>query len=167
MLGGGIVDGRIGIYSRTRNNNLLVDLQGVWSFSLNRSGKPVSDQRNWEKIMVPSPWEHQGHFKYDGYAWYRKTFVLPAGGIDEPLVLLLGRIDDFDEAYLNGKLIGETNDHRRYGSSNSWLEKRAYPIQKDALRRNGENVLEVLVYDMGNTGGIYEGTIGIATQSAY
>jgi len=168
MLAGGIVDGRrIGIYRRYRDNNLLVDLQGVWSFAISRSGKPVTDNRAWQNIMVPSPWEHQGHFKYDGYAWYRKTFELPPDSGKEPLILLLGLIDDFDEVYLNGKFIGETNDHRPYGSSRSWEQKRAYPIPENTLRRKGENVIEVLVHDMGNAGGIYDGTVGIATKSAY
>jgi hypothetical protein len=36
---------------------------------------------------------------------------------DEEIVLLLGKIDDFDRAYLNGKKIGKTYDGERFGSS--------------------------------------------------
>ena len=80
---------------------------------------------------------------------------------------MLGKIDDFDRVYLNGKLIGKTKDHEGFGASNSYREDRAYPIPADALRRNGSNTIEILVEDIGNIGGIYEGIIGITTKDNY
>ena len=122
-----------------------------------------------KKIIVPAPWEHQGYFKYDGYGWYKKTFSVPdnlVGNTDEDLVLLVGKIDDFDKTYLNGKLVGTTNDGRRYGQSSSFGELRAYTIPTNLLKK-GTNTIEILVEDMGNVGGIYEGPVGIATRTAY
>jgi sialate O-acetylesterase len=86
---------------------------------------------------------------------------------DVDLILLLGRIDDFDKTYLNGKLIGQTKDGRPYGDSHSFEELRAYKIPTGLLKTSGVNTIEVFVEDMGNIGGIYEGPVGITTTTIY
>jgi beta-galactosidase/beta-glucuronidase len=166
-LGGGIIEGNLGIYRSTKSR-MLVDLQGLWDFV------PVGDREDkeaieWRKIIVPSPWEHQGYYKYDGLAWYKRSFLIDAKIIDneEDLVLILGKIDDFDKTYLNGKVIGRTNDGEPYGQSQSYNKLRAYTIPLHLLKKNAPNTIEVLVEDMGNVGGIYEGPVGIATRTAY
>jgi hypothetical protein len=164
--GGGIIDGRLGIY-RTKKNNLLLDLQGIWSFAVSRDVKPIKNEAVWKRIMAPGAWDHQGYYKYDGFAWYKKEFLVPTNFSGEDLVLLLGKIDDFDQTYLNGKLIGVTNDHERYGESESYQENRVYIIPPALLKKGQQNTIEILVEDMGNTGGIYEGPIGITTRSTY
>lgn len=164
---GGIVEGNIGIYSLYEGPRFLVDLNGIWSFALSRKGDRVDDARAWQKIMVPSPWEQQGFNKYDGFAWYKRTFKLPANFTTQPVVLLLGKIDDFDKVYFNGKLIGSTNDGRPYGASSSYQKERVYNIPPELLKRGAENTIEVLVLDVGTVGGIYEGRVGITTRAGY
>ena len=168
--GGGIVDGDLGIH-RAPKSRMIVDLRGLWYFHLSEDGEPIknSDPKEWEKIMVPSPWEHQGFPRYDGFAWYKRSFTIDDKYInaDEDLVLLLGKIDDFDKTYLNGKLIGSTNDRRSYGNSRSYVETRAYNIPYNLLKKGAPNIIEVQVEDMGNVGGIYEGAIGITTRTIY
>jgi hypothetical protein len=164
-ISGGIVDGDIGIFLSPASR-LLIDLQGLWYFSTAWEGDAVSSIKDWKKIMVPSPWEHQG-FKYDGFAWYKRTFTLPVQVTNEQLILLLGKIDDFDKVYVNGKLIGSTSDYKAYGSSESYQKLRAYTIPPNILKKTGENTIEVLVEDMGNVGGIYEGPVGITTRAKY
>lgn len=164
--GGGIIEGNLGIY-RTKKNQLLLDLQGVWSFSTSWFGKPIKEASEWVDIIVPGPWEHQGFPKYDGFAWYKRTFTFPENLVSNDLVLLLGKIDDFDKVYLNGQLIGSTNDHRSYGNSESYSRTRVYDIPVKALKQKGSNTLEILVEDMGNIGGIYEGPVGITTRTSY
>jgi hypothetical protein len=157
---GGIVDGSPGIYRIKVNASLLVDLQGVWSFAYSKYGFRPKEDTEWQNILVPSAWEFQGH-KYDGYAWYKRTFKLPPNFTKDDVVLELGKIDDFDKVYVNGKLIGATNDREPFGMSSSYLEDRIYNLPQELLNRAGENTIEVLVEDMGNVGGIYEGIIGI------
>lgn len=161
-LSGGIVDGAIGIY-KARASHMIVDLQGLWDFAVTRSESVKPD--DWNKVMVPSMWEHQGYPKYDGYAWYRKSFELPTSLPSENLYLLAGKIDDFDKVYLNGKLIGATRDNRSMGFSQSYEKLRAYEIPKSILKSEGANLLEVFVEDMGLGGGIYEGPVGVITES--
>ncbi len=166
-LGGGIIEGNLGIFRQERNKNLLVDLQGIWMFAPGGEGAAPKNEEDWVKLMVPGPWEHQGYPKYDGFAWYRKTFTLPANSSTEDLVLILGKIDDFDKTYINGKLIGSTNDHKPFGLSTAFARDRVYAIPASLLNKSGINTIEILVEDMGNIGGLYEGVVGITTKSNY
>ncbi len=159
--GGGIIDGNLGIFRTYRSGTLYFDLQGVWSFAISKDGGPITHEGDWHRIMVPGAWEHAGYYKYDGYAWYRRTFTLPADYNGEPLSLLLGKIDDFDVTYVNGHKVGVTNDHRQYGGSHSYLEYRVYDLPAGVLKAKGVNTIEVYVEDMGNIGGIYEGPVGL------
>jgi len=164
--GGGLIEGDLGIY-RAEHSKLLIDLQGIWSFGKSWFGNPIKQESEWGKIIVPGAWENQGFPKYDGFAWYKRTFTVPEGTSTNDLILLIGKIDDFDKVYLNGQLIGSTNDRRPYGSSESYSKSRAYKIPSKLLKTNGPNKLEILVEDMGNVGGIYEGPVGITTRSNY
>jgi sialate O-acetylesterase len=148
---------------------MIVDLSGIWQFAKTSNQKALEANAEWNKIMVPSAWEHQGYHKYDGYAWYRRTFTLPANFSekDDEIVLIMGKIDDFDKTYVNGKLVGQTNDGEEYGWSRSYEKLRVYKMPDGLLKKNAANVIEVLVKDMGNIGGIYEGPVGISTRTAY
>ncbi|MBL6446052.1 beta galactosidase jelly roll domain-containing protein [Fulvivirga sp. 29W222] len=161
---GGISSGRLGIYASSYSSSLIVDLQGVWSFRIDARGYMKTD---WEQIMVPIPWEPQGYENYDGWATYKKSFVLPAGTSVENLVLVLGKIDDFDRTYLNGKLIGITRDDRPLGKSISYYESRAYTIPPGLIKLNEKNTIIIEVEDIGMTGGIWKGPVGVTTATKY
>lgn len=170
--GGGIIKGSIGIYERRMDRYDAMQLGGIWKI---RDGDrdewkdPFYDDGDWQDAMVPNFWRSLKKFRPNrGVAWYRKEFTLPPNLRDEEeLVVVLGKIDDFDKTYLNGHLIGFTNDNRRYGSSNSWQEYRIYVLLDRYLNRDGPNVLSVQVEDMGGNAGIYEGPIGICSIEYY
>lgn len=160
-LEGGIVRGDPGIYRRPKSESLLIDLAGIWEFRRGRS-----DRNEWEPIMAPVAWERDGHNHYDGFAWYRKTFILPEGYENRDLLFIGGKMDDFDQTYVNGQLIGSTNDGQRFGRSQSFSRSRVYRIPAHVLRP-GENVITILIEDIGNVGGIYEGPLGITTEGLW
>ncbi len=159
---GGIVDGKPGIYSGDPNTPMQINLQGIWQF---QTGKSYKEER-WEDVMVPVPWESEGHRNYDGFAWYKRKFTLPDNLYGQDLVFIGGKIDDFDVVYINGQKIGETNDHRPFGSSMSFSKLRVYTIPTNIVWK-GENTITIQVEDIGNIGGIYEGPIGITTRELY
>ena len=165
---GGIIHGNVGIYTTEGVPTLTVGLEGVWSFKQGDDSQWKNRYFNdddWDVVRVPSPWEKQGQKRYDGYGWYRKTIRFTEEQVKEPLVLLVGKIDDFDQTYFNGKLIGSTNDGRRFGASRSFLKVRAYDIPQDLIKVGQTNTIAIRVLDIGNIGGIYEGPVGILPKS--
>ena len=170
---GGIVRGRVGIYKNKNDLDLLLTLEGSWKFALrdDLDRKRIEyDDSNWKAVMVPAAWETQGFRNYDGFAWYRKKFIIPERLRGEYLVLILGKIDDIDEVYLNGRLIGKTGSFKDISwktPSTEWLEIRAYEIEPEDIRYGETNTLAVRVYDGLVQGGIYEGPIGIARYQDY
>lgn len=175
-LDGGIVSGDIGIYTNSIEQEPDINLSGIWNFKtgddLKWSGKNYNDS-NWIKIMVPAHWEIQGFSDYDGFAWYRKTFYLSENYSEENMILLLGQIDDIDQAFVNGTFVGSTGKWNfqdkptSFNDNQEWLEKRVYSVPNKILNFGGYNTIAVRVYDGVGEGGIYNGTIGLITQNKY
>lgn len=172
VLDGGILKGNIGIYVREDLPEDVYLLEGIWDF---KSSDRTNRNGPWREIMVPSFWKSMkfmhGYKKgitFSGMATYEKTFMLPEFLQDENnLVVVLGKIDDFDEVFLNGVKIGETNDHKPFGASDSYRQYRVYGLYESSLNRYGVNTLTVQVTDLGGDAGIYEGPIAITTTEQY
>ncbi len=175
MLEGGIVNGRIGIYNKQYDIDFEILLEGIWKFTLGDKEKYKSvnfDDTYWDNVIVPSAWEFQGYADHDGYAWYRKSVIIPRKYKGEKLVLLVGQIDDIDETFLNGKRIGKTGYLGDYGEWNhfhgdEYLEFRAYKLDEDYILFEQQNTIAVRVFDGMIHGGIYEGPVGIVTYENY
>ncbi|MEM7235955.1 MAG: acetylxylan esterase, partial [Planctomycetota bacterium] len=153
-----------------------LDLSKGWRFQRGDDSSwssPTLDDAAWKPIAVGRAWEKAGHSGYDGYAWYRLKFRLPASWKRDPqlarngkLLVQLGYIDDVDQTWLNGELIGSTgsfpDDYQP-----AYRERRRYLVSADKIRWEGDNVLAVRVYDGSRDGGLYSGSysIGICSWS--
>lgn len=113
---------------------------------------------NWKSISPGAIWENQGYQGYDGIAWYRQTLTIPSnlrkeiekeGGI----TIHLGTIDDADQTFFNGTLIGETGKFTPHFQSAYDIERR-YFIPLKAIRWDQPNVLAIRVYDDAGGGGL-------------
>jgi len=182
QLEGGLVKGKIGLYPTKDDVHILseleidINLTGIWKFKIGDKivwANKEHDDSDWIDIFVPAFWETQGYQNYNGFAWYRKTFLLPEEFADHKMVLLLGKIDDIDQTYLNGKLIGSIGDWRfedvpmHFNDNSEWETLRAYFIPDDLLLPGDENTIAVRVYDGFIDGGIYEGPIGFVAQEKF
>jgi sialate O-acetylesterase len=174
QLSGGIIKGDVGIYGFESNLVFDINLAGNWKFHIGDEmiwkEKKFNDS-SWANLIVPSKWENQGFKEYDGYAWYRKTIQIPDALFDKNLFLLLGKIDDLDQTFINGQLIGSTGELENipedFIGRNEWNEKRSYLIPKNLKSSDGIYTIAIRVYDGFRDGGIYEGPIGIITREKY
>ena len=164
-LSGGMVGGQPAIMEQDLPQP-LVDLAGVWKLSASdeaRFALPATADVDFAEVVVPGAWDDQGRADFDGHLWYRRHFSLAPQSRAE-LVLLLGVIDDEDEVYLNGRLIGQI----RQGEAEEavWRLPRAYPFSGDVLLPGEEaNVLAVRVHDVRGHGGIISGPVGVMTAA--
>ena len=169
---GGIVGSKIALCVDEDEDFLDMNLAGTWKFSFvdDKNWKNTEfDDSRWDNILVPMNWESQGHFDYDGYGYYRKTFNLPDNLLQQKLYLSLGKIDDYDKVFLNGECIGEVSPSRNMSEFHvhrgEYFTKRVYEIPKKLIK-SGSNTVAVKVYDKGLVGGIYEGPIGIMNEKS-
>ncbi len=164
---GGMVKGTPTIYFEVDVLEDFYSLEGVWKFTTRRDSyweELDYDDDEWENIVVPSYWRSKHIKKSGGFGWYRKEFTIPSRLRDKDIFLILGKIDDFDYTYVNGKLVGRTKDFLPFGESNSWSELRVYKVPRELLNQTGKNVISVAVEDIGIDAGIYDGPIGIAEK---
>ena len=166
---GGIVYGSPGIYIAGESLMLLQNFYGPWKFTARNSASYSQiefNDDNWDELLVPEYWDNQGYKSFDGTAWYRKKFKIDFNyDPNETYYLVLGKIDDFDETYLNGKLIGHTSDRMPINESQSYNAVRIYEIPEGLLDKSRDNVIAIKVEDIGIDGGIYTGPIGITSYT--
>jgi len=181
-LEGGIIRGPVGLAMTKSDNRVITDLDldlnlsGIWKFDTgdwDEWRKTDYDDSKWDTIFVPAYWEAQGYKDYDGFAWYRKSFIFPQKFTDKKMVLMLGKIDDIDQTFVNGQLVGSVGDWNfnkvplSFNQNDEWQAIRGYYIPDNLLKPGEENVISVRVYDGFIDGGIYQGPIGLITQDKY
>lgn len=143
------------------------ELPVSWKFITQDSiqfAEPGYNDDHWSTVAVPGQWETQGFQNYDGYAWYRVDFSVPTSALKQDLYLLLGKIDDVDDTFLNGIPVGSMGKFPPKDES-AWNKQRVYHLKANVLKRY--NTLAIRVYDGGAPGGIIGGLIGLYTKKTY
>ncbi len=93
-----------------------ISLSGEWRFAADPDGvwevegwiEPGFDDSSWVVVNVPHTWNVMADYAdYEGVAWYRRTFVLPAEAEDAHLRLRLDAVFYLARVWLNGEYLGE------------------------------------------------------------
>ncbi|MBB6109891.1 Putative Ig domain-containing protein [Mucilaginibacter lappiensis] len=142
-----------------------VSLTKGWKLAIGDSAQwasPTYNDQHWQAVNVAQSWEQEGHPGYDGFGWYRIHVVIPSSlkqnaFLKDSLRINLGSVDDNDEVYLNGKLIGRFGGKTGDIKTGSFYGPRTYTIAANnpAILWDKENVLAVRIFDTGGDGGIY------------
>ena len=132
---------------------------GQWRFQKGDDAAwkvPGFDDNSWQSVTLPDTWEHHSDYTNDNvYGWFRRHVEIPAECKGKDFDLLLGRIDDVDEVWLNGERIGGTGSFPP-DFSTAWDVQRRYRVPASLVRGDGSDVLAVRVFDRSGNGGIYE-----------
>jgi hypothetical protein len=152
-------------------------LTSGWKFIQGDSAEysePGYNDSGWKNIGVDKIWEEQGYEPYDGFAWFRLKVTIPSkvykeAYLQDSLKIFLGKINNFDQTFLNGKILGingkTVEENTVLDSSflkaptNLWDFERRYVISAKDPRIiwDKENVIAVRVFDQGGQGGMYTG----------
>ena len=140
-----IYDRELAVYERRMTDWARAVRQDDPGFTIEGAvwAHPSFTPADWDTMDVPGSWEERGLPGFDGVAWFRKTFEIPAAWLSRPLRISLGRVDDADSTWINGQLIG--------GSADS--SPREYVVPTGVIRE-GTNVVTVRVFDEWGPGGI-------------
>ena len=162
--------------------HVTIPLSVGWKFinkdNLNFS-KSDFDDAQWTDIGVDNTWNKQGFSQHEGFGWYRIKVVIPSSLKDnsylvDSLIFHLGRIDDFDQVFLNGELIGQNlknmprgsivNDDYKDLNHSFWNLPRRYalPVDDPRIKWDKKNVIAIRVYNWGGLGGIYSGDLYVS-----
>lgn len=123
---------------------------------------PGFDDSRWRTVSIHQLLDKQGILMPHTFAWFRIHFTLtPAlrskSDLQQALILHLGIIDDADQTFLNGELVGKTGKNPKDdGEEQSmWDTKRNYIFENTSkINWNGDNVIAVRVYNGGDPGGM-------------
>ncbi|MBN1940105.1 MAG: putative Ig domain-containing protein, partial [Candidatus Aminicenantes bacterium] len=158
-----------------------VSLETGWKFIKGDNpayADPGFDDSGWSPILVDRIWEAQGNDPYDGYAWYRIRVVIPStirqeSRLKEGLRIALGKINNFDLSFLNGRLFGRNGKVVPPGAApdDDYIKEdkslydllRTYilPFDDPRILWDKENVIAVRVFDEGGQGGMFDGEHGL------
>lgn len=166
--------------AQTKGEETIILKEG-WKFNPgdNREyAAPGYDDSQWVAITVDKVWEEQGYEKLDGFAWFRLKIFLPSGlkekaHLKEGLRIFLGKINNFDQSFLNGTIFGingklvppNTPMDNEYTKADPqlWNFARCYmlPIDDPRILWDNINVIAVRVFDEGGLGGLHSGDANI------
>ena len=109
---------------------------------------PAVDDSDWAEVEVGRHWPEPPLSGHDGFVWMRRTVTLPADApLDGPWTLWLGAVDDRDDTWVNGELVGRTD------GENLWNQPRRYEVPAGGLKP-GRNLIAVRVRDNSGPGGM-------------
>lgn len=132
------------------------------------------DDSNWQTLDVSRTWDSQGVPSDTHFGWYRfhiplDKSLLSASDLKEQLVFDLGKIDDVDETYLNGVLIGETGnmpeDKGTYSATFDIPRRYILKTNDKAIKWGEDNVLAVRCYSGGAPGGMFGGNVSVSVPN--
>ena len=109
---------------------------------------PETNVSSWKEMKLPTFWENAGLKGLDGVVWFRKDIELTKAEAEAGMTLNLGPVDDGDDTYVNGMLVGQLN----YLTANSGITARVYKVDAKLLKE-GINTIVIRVMDKAGQGG--------------
>lgn len=145
--------------SESANLPALNVVAGMWRFHKgDQPGwkDPSLDESGWETVKLPAFWnDHSNYTQENVFGWFRRKIAIPEKLRGKPFLLILGKIDDADETYLNGRKIGGMG-RMPPNYQTAWDTVRQYKVDPKWVRAEGDSVLAIRVYNGLRQGGIYE-----------
>ncbi len=116
---------------------------------------PGYDDSAWRQVHLPGHWSDINYRAENSYAWYRRRITIPAAMRGKAIILLIGKVDDVDETFVNGVKVGGLGSFPP-GYSTAWEISRRYPVPARLLKGDGTDVVAVRDYNGQADAGIYE-----------
>jgi len=135
--------------------SVLTLVPGKWRFKVGDEAgwkEKQIDDSGWVEVQLPEPWSRHADGGSPNVVWYRREFTVPASAAGKTVMAEVGRINDEDQAYVDGEKAGETQG--AYWA-NPRIKPRVYLLRGNQASV-GKHVIAVRVKGKGD-GGIVAG----------
>ncbi len=143
---------------KPRETPYISVVSGEWKFNKGDDiswKEPGFDDSNWQKVILPNHWEKHSDYKEDNvFGWYRREIIIPEEYKGKDITISVGMVDDVDETYFNGELIGKTGSFPPDYKS-AWSIIREYRVSSKSIKYGNKNTIAVRVFDGYGPGGIF------------
>jgi hypothetical protein len=121
---------------------------------------PLFNDADWNSRRLGTSWKDTVT-KENIYVWFRIKTVIPSdmktqAEKENGLLLHLGKIDDADQTFFNGRLIGQSGSFPP-DFKTKWQEDRVYIIPVNEVLWDKENVIAVRIFSPDSWVGMYQG----------
>ena len=133
--------------------------------------QPGVNDEDWKTVSSKKALEDQGFDQFNGFGWYHKQIIISdslkkavqnGGGI----VINFHGVDDCDELYFNGHLVGHTGKFPpNYQSAYDAPREYVVPIQYVQIDK--PNIIAVRIYDGGGDGGIFTENLSVRNLTPF
>lgn len=143
----------------------------------------------WRKLYAPKAWERQGINEdnrkapgapggrgnrggtpttgldkpYNGWAWYRKSVMVPSGWQGKDLTLVIGNVQNWSQVYVNGQALSKIQAEEE---ARRLIPASKLDVPASAIKAGQENIIAIHVYNGDNFGGIVGGPVALYTKDA-
>ncbi len=162
----------IGLFSCFRSYSQSIDISKNWLINIGDSLDWASSSYNddhWKAIETIGPFENRGFRNFQNFGWARKKLTIPSSLKEQAersgfIYLSLGRINDADQTFFNGRMIGQTG-----GMPPSSLEvergRRLYKVNLSDVFWDKENQIAVRIFSNFHNGGLWDENFKIIVPS--
>ncbi|MCP4131829.1 MAG: SpoIIE family protein phosphatase [bacterium] len=112
---------------------------------------PEWDDSSWETVAsLPHNWKDPAVSPHSNsnFAWYRIHLRIPEKHNYKPLMFRIGPVDDADEVFFNGQLIGKSGEiapGKNRPTISAYDKVRLYPVPLGSIKPGQDNVLAIRV----------------------
>jgi sialate O-acetylesterase len=107
----------------------------------------------WKTMKLPGDYKALGMPDVDGIVWFRKTIEVPAAWAGKEIILRPGPIDEVDNTWFNGVLVGGKG-RIRTAETGFWNMPREYHVPGNLVKA-GKNVIAIRVFNAVGQGGLW------------
>ena len=148
-----------------RQTSAISVVEGKWRFHSGDDPSwktPGFKDGDWEEVVLPDTWNrHSKDTAENSYGWFRRHLMLDREADGKPVDLLLGKISEVDETYVNGHRVGGMGSFPpRFQTADD--QERYYHVPAGIIHGDGTDVVAVRVFSAKASGGLYAASLPVA-----
>jgi hypothetical protein len=158
----------IGLLFSLKSSSQSIDISKNWLITIGDTLDWANNSYNdnyWKTMETIGPFEDRGFGNFQNFGWVRKKVIIPSSLKDQAeksgyFYLSLGRINDADQTFFNGKLVGQTGSMspQQIGVDRG---KRIYKVDATEILWDKENQIAIRIFSNFHNGGLWDKNFNI------